>query len=187
MKYGHFDDEQRQYVITTPHTPFPWINYLGTSDFFSLISHTGGGYCFYRDARLRRILRYRYNNVPLDRPGRYLYLVVFALAALSALVVTHLQAIPPGERAAWLRPGWRVWAPVGAGLSLAGAGALRLAAYSAPPVTMPSASSVAGAEIGRFDVERFDRNGGEILIAAANRKAVRSPQRLRASAAGRGS
>jgi cellobiose phosphorylase len=74
MKYGHFDDERREYVITTPLTPFPWINYLGTSDFFSLISHTGGGYCFYRDARLRRILRYRFNNAPLDTGGRYFYI-----------------------------------------------------------------------------------------------------------------
>ncbi len=73
MKYGYFDDERREYVITTPLTPFPWINYLGTSDLFSLISHTGGGYCFYRDARLRRILRYRFNNAPLDTGGRYFY------------------------------------------------------------------------------------------------------------------
>jgi cellobiose phosphorylase len=70
MQYGHFDDEAREYVITTPRTPYPWINYLGTKDFFSLISHTGGGYCFYRDARFRRLLRYRYNNVPTDVGGR---------------------------------------------------------------------------------------------------------------------
>lgn len=74
MKYGYFDDKNREYVITTPRTPFPWINYLGTRDFFSLISNTAGGYCFYRDARLRRILRYRYNNVPLDSGGRYFYI-----------------------------------------------------------------------------------------------------------------
>ena len=74
MQYGHFDDEAREYVITTPRTPYPWINYLGNEDFFSLISHTGGGYCFYRDARFRRLLRYRYNNSPTDVGGRALYI-----------------------------------------------------------------------------------------------------------------
>lgn len=73
MKFGYFDDTNREYVITTPRTPFPWLNYLGTQDFFGLISHTGGGYCFYKDARLRRITRYRYNNVPPDCGGRYFY------------------------------------------------------------------------------------------------------------------
>ncbi|HEX7667998.1 MAG TPA: glycosyl transferase [Polyangiaceae bacterium] len=73
MKYGHFDDANREYVITTPRTPHPWINYLGNENFFSLVSHQAGGYCFYRDARLRRILRYRYNNVPTDAGGRYFY------------------------------------------------------------------------------------------------------------------
>jgi len=74
MKFGHFDDARREYVITTPQTPWPWINYLGCENFFSLISNTAGGYSFYRDARLRRITRYRYNNVPLDAGGRYFYL-----------------------------------------------------------------------------------------------------------------
>ena len=74
MQFGHFDDEAREYVITTPRTPYPWINYLGTEDFFSLISHTAGGYCFYRDARFRRLLRYRYNNSPADVGGRALYI-----------------------------------------------------------------------------------------------------------------
>ena len=74
MKFGFFDDEKREYVITTPQTPYPWINYLGVSDFFSLISNTAGGYCFYKDARLRRILRYRYNNIPIDNGGRYFYI-----------------------------------------------------------------------------------------------------------------
>ena len=73
-QYGHFDDAQREYVITDPATPWPWINYLGTDDFFSLISNTAGGYCFYRDARFRRILRYRYNGVPMDSGGRYFYI-----------------------------------------------------------------------------------------------------------------
>ncbi|WP_061961130.1 GH36-type glycosyl hydrolase domain-containing protein [Demequina flava] len=70
MKFGHFDDQAREYVVTTPHTPYPWINYLGTQDFFSLVSHTGGGYAFYRDAKLRRLTRYRYNNTPVDDGGR---------------------------------------------------------------------------------------------------------------------
>ena len=74
MKYGHFDDKNREYVINTPKTPLPWINYLGTNGFFSLISNTAGGYCFYKDAKLRRILRYRYNNVPNDNGGRYFYI-----------------------------------------------------------------------------------------------------------------
>ncbi|MDF2935988.1 MAG: glycosyl transferase [Paenibacillaceae bacterium] len=74
MKFGHFDDQRKEYVITTPQTPYPWINYLGNENFFGLISNTSGGYCFYRDARLRRLTRYRYNNVPLDNGGRYFYL-----------------------------------------------------------------------------------------------------------------
>lgn len=74
MKYGYFDDANREYVITTPETPYPWINYLGSQDFFSLISNTSGGYSFYRDARLRRITRYRYNSVPTDSGGRYFYI-----------------------------------------------------------------------------------------------------------------
>ena len=73
MKFGHFDDTRKEYVITTPKTPYPWINYLGTENFFGLISNTAGGYCFYKDARLRRLLRYRYNNVPVDLGGRYFY------------------------------------------------------------------------------------------------------------------
>lgn len=70
--YGHFDDENKNYVITRPDTPLPWINYLGNKDFFSLISNTAGGYCFYKDARLRRLTRYRYNNIPIDSNGRYI-------------------------------------------------------------------------------------------------------------------
>jgi cellobiose phosphorylase len=73
MRFGHFDDARREYVITTPETPYPWINYLGSESFFGLISHQAGGYCFYRDARLRRLTRYRYNNVPTDVGGRYFY------------------------------------------------------------------------------------------------------------------
>ena len=74
MRYGHFDDENREYVITTPFTPLPWINYLGSEDFFGMISNTGGGYAFYRDARLLRLLRYRYNAVPADHGGRFYYI-----------------------------------------------------------------------------------------------------------------
>ena len=74
MRYGYFDDAQREYVITRPDTPLPWINYLGNRDYFGLISNTAGGYSFYRDARLRRLTRYRYNNVPADSGGRYIYL-----------------------------------------------------------------------------------------------------------------
>ena len=74
MKYGYFDDEKREYVITTPYTPLPWINYLGNEDFFGLISNTGGGYDFYKDAKMRRITRFRYNNVPDDNGGRLFYI-----------------------------------------------------------------------------------------------------------------
>lgn len=73
-KYGYYDDSQREYVITEKQTPYPWINYLGTEDFFGLISNTGGGYVFCKDAKFRRITRYRYNNVPLDYGGRYFYI-----------------------------------------------------------------------------------------------------------------
>ena len=74
MKFGYFDDAKREYVITQPDTPLPWINYLGSEAYFGLISNTAGGYSFYKDARLRRLTRYRYNNSPLDMGGRYLYI-----------------------------------------------------------------------------------------------------------------
>jgi len=74
MKFGYFDDANREYVITDPKTPYPWINYLGNEDFFSLISNTAGGYSFYLDAKFRRLTRYRYNNVPTDSGGRYFYI-----------------------------------------------------------------------------------------------------------------
>ena len=73
-EFGYFDDQHREYVITDPATPFPWINYLGNEDFFSLISNTAGGYSFYKDAKFRRITRYRYNGVPMDNGGRYFYI-----------------------------------------------------------------------------------------------------------------
>ncbi|MCR5321210.1 MAG: glycosyl transferase [Lachnospiraceae bacterium] len=74
MKFGFFDDANQEYVIETPRTPLPWINYLGTNEFFSLISNTGGGYSFYKDAKLLRLTRYRYNNVPYDNNGKYFYI-----------------------------------------------------------------------------------------------------------------
>lgn len=74
MKFGYFDDNAKEYVITTPDTPLPWINYLGSRDFFSLISNTCGGYSFYKDAKLLRITRYRYNNIPVDSNGKYYYI-----------------------------------------------------------------------------------------------------------------
>ena len=74
MNYGHFDDEAREYVIERPDTPSPWINYLGSEQFFTLMSNTSGGYSFYRDARMLRITRYRYNNVPTDCGGQYFYI-----------------------------------------------------------------------------------------------------------------
>ena len=74
MQFGYFDDARREYVITTPRTPLPWINYLGSEAFFALCSNTAGGYAFFRDARLRRITRYRYNNCPLDSEGFHIYI-----------------------------------------------------------------------------------------------------------------
>ncbi len=74
MKFGKFDDANREYMITNPRTPWPWINYLGDEDFFSLVSNTAGGYAFFKDAKFRRITRYRYNGVPMDAGGRYFYI-----------------------------------------------------------------------------------------------------------------
>ena len=74
MKYGYFDDQAREYVITRPDTPLPWINYIGCQSYFGILSATAGGYSYYRDARLRRLTRGRYNNVPTDFGGRYIYM-----------------------------------------------------------------------------------------------------------------
>ena len=74
MKYGFFDDSNKEYVITTPKTPLPWINYLGSKEFFTLMSNTCGGYTFYKDAKLLRLTRYRYNDVPNDINGKYFYI-----------------------------------------------------------------------------------------------------------------
>ena len=88
MKYGYFDDQQREYVITQPDTPLPWINYLGCEEYFGLISNTAGGYSFYRDARLRRLTRYRYNNVPFDTGGRYIYIRDHEVQGAAGLPLT---------------------------------------------------------------------------------------------------
>ena len=95
--YGHFDDAHREYVITDPQTPWPWINYLGNEDFFSLISNTAGGYSFFKDAKFRRITRYRYNGVPMDNGGRYFYIV-------------EERGESKEERIVW-NPGWKPHGP----------------------------------------------------------------------------
>ena len=74
MKFGYFDDDHKEYVITTPKTPLPWINYLGSKSFFRLISNTSGGYAFYKDAKLLRVTRYRYNDSEMDTNGIYFYI-----------------------------------------------------------------------------------------------------------------
>ena len=94
-RYGHFDDAHREYVITDPKTPWPWINYLGNEDFFSLISNTTGGYSFCKDAKFRRITRYRYNDVPMDNNGRYFYSGLFVIkdAAIYKKVYNKIRII----------------------------------------------------------------------------------------------
>ncbi|KXA92435.1 hypothetical protein AKJ65_07580 [candidate division MSBL1 archaeon SCGC-AAA259E19] len=72
--YGYYDEETGEYVITDPETPTPWINYIGGNKYGGIISNTAGGYSFYRDPRHRRITRYRYNSIPADQPGRYIYI-----------------------------------------------------------------------------------------------------------------
>lgn len=72
--YGYFDARASEYVIIRPDTPTPWMNYLGEGQYGGLISNTGGGFSFDRDPRNRRVTRYRYNAVPADQPGRYVYL-----------------------------------------------------------------------------------------------------------------
>ncbi|MDR2896675.1 MAG: hypothetical protein LBV30_08535 [Propionibacteriaceae bacterium] len=74
MQYGHFDDDAYEYVITDPNTPLPWINYLGQEDFFSLLSHRGGGYSFFRDAKMRRLTRFRYQSIPVDNDGHFFFI-----------------------------------------------------------------------------------------------------------------
>jgi len=74
MQYGYFDQKAREYVITRPDTPTPWINYIGSGKYGGIVSNSGGGYSFHKDPQNRRITRYRYNNIPMDRPGRYIYI-----------------------------------------------------------------------------------------------------------------
>lgn len=72
--YGYFDTLNHEYVITNPSTPTPWINYIGQGQYGGIISNTAGGYSFDRDPRNRRVSRYRYNSIPSDQPGRYIYI-----------------------------------------------------------------------------------------------------------------
>ena len=74
MRYGYFDEAANEYVITRPDTPTPWINYIGSGKYGGIVSNTGGGYSFHKDPQNRRITRYRYNSIPMDRPGRYIYI-----------------------------------------------------------------------------------------------------------------
>lgn len=98
MKFGHFDDQNKEYVITSPRTPLPWINYLGCENFFSLVSNTCGGYSFYKDAKLLRLTRYRYNNVPYDSNGHYYYIRMATQSGIRAGCLlrpslTHTNAV----------------------------------------------------------------------------------------------
>lgn len=104
MKFGYFDDINKEYVIDTPKTPMPWINYLGTNSMFGIISNTAGGYSFYKDAKMRRISRYRYNNIPTDLGGRYFYIkdgrvfnFYFTTAEVSLKVSVVFISIPKAE------------------------------------------------------------------------------------------
>ena len=72
MKYGYFDDVNREYVIDHPNTPKPWVNYLGSPEYGAIISNNAGGYSFAKSGANGRILRYVFNN--FDQPGRYIYL-----------------------------------------------------------------------------------------------------------------
>jgi N,N'-diacetylchitobiose phosphorylase len=74
MRYGFFDDENREYVIERPDVPVSWTNYIGVKDLCTVISHNAGGYSFYKSAEHHRITRFRQNGVPLDRPGHYVYI-----------------------------------------------------------------------------------------------------------------
>ena len=87
-RFGDFDDAARDYVISCPDTPLPWINYLGSESFFGLISHMGSGYSFYRDARLRRLTRYRYNSVPNEQGGHY-WLEIMIPGSIVGLIVGY--------------------------------------------------------------------------------------------------
>lgn len=74
MQYGYFDDKNKEYVIENPNTPMSWTNYLGTTDFCGLISNNASGYSFHKSAKSGRLTRFRFNSIPQDRPGRYIYI-----------------------------------------------------------------------------------------------------------------
>ena len=74
MRYGHFDDEAKEYVITRPDTPTSWSNYLGSTEYGAIVTNNAGGYGFYRSGARGRFLRLRFNSVPMDQPGRTFYL-----------------------------------------------------------------------------------------------------------------
>jgi cellobiose phosphorylase len=126
MRYGFFDDEKREYVIERPDTPYPWINYLGQENFFTLISHLGGGYSFYKDAKLLRLTRYRYNNVPTDAGGQYFYINHGETCGLPVDGRSRRSLTPMGVGMGWgtpsfmgsvadsppPRPAWSRWAPM---------------------------------------------------------------------------
>ena len=104
MKFGYFDDEKREYVVTSPKTPLPWINYLGSDGFFRLISNTGGGYAFYRDASLMRLTRYRYNDDHPDSNGHYIYIKDGNLYGIRAGSQFRLSSILTAAGTAWAIP-----------------------------------------------------------------------------------
>ena len=108
MKFGHFDDARKEYVITTPRTPLPWINYLGSEDFFSLVSNTAGGYSFYRDARMRRLTRYRYNSSPLDMDGHHIYIMMAIPSGTPAGSPPRQSWTATPAATVWAIPFWRV-------------------------------------------------------------------------------
>lgn len=74
MKYGHFDKNNREYIIERPDIPASWTNYLGLENLCTVLSHNAGGYSFFNSAEHGRVTRFRANGVPLDRPGHYVYL-----------------------------------------------------------------------------------------------------------------
>lgn len=73
MKYGHFDNAKREYVIDRVDVPVSWTNYLGVEDMCAVLNHTAGGYLFYKTPEFHRITRFRPNGTPMDRPGHYVY------------------------------------------------------------------------------------------------------------------
>jgi len=75
MQYGYFDDEKKEYVITQPDTPRSWSNYLGSTEYGAIITNNAGGYSFYKSGGMGRFTRIRFNAIPLDQPGRYIYVL----------------------------------------------------------------------------------------------------------------